>query len=462
MDGQKKDRNTDTIAAIATAPGKAAIGIVRVSGPEATGIARKVFQGEKDASELKGFEAAHGWVVLGGEKIDEVVLLMMRGPRSYTREDMVEISCHGSPVVLRRVLDAVLAAGARMAKPGEFTKRAFLAGRIDLSQAEAVAALIESETEAAARSALAGLAGELSGETRELRACLLELLSEVEAGLDFAEDDLEFISREKLAGALRKVMDELGRLLLRAQSGQILCQGVRLVIAGRPNVGKSTLMNALLGQERVIVAPDPGTTRDVVEDAACIGGVVVRISDTAGIAEDADELGRKGVERSRMAIGSADLVLLVLDGSEPLTSQDRAVLDETKNCRRLVLLNKSDLPRGMDSEELGAVLGSNQFLAVSAKTGEGMPALRERIGREIWSGKVAGEDALMAGKRQMELLEGCREALAQGLSAAEQGLSGEFMAADIRKAIECLAELSGESVGDEVLELIFSRFCIGK
>lgn len=453
----KGNRDTDTIAAIATAPGVAGIGVVRVSGPEAIAVAAEIFQGGRDLSEMKGYEAAHGWVCQSGEKLDEVVLLLMRGPKSYTGEDMVEVSCHGGPLVLRKVLEAALDAGARMALPGEFTKRAFLSGRIDLSQAEAVSALINSRTDAGLRAALRGLSGELKEKTAALRAGLLQTLSDLEAGLDFAEEDMEFISRDKLLGDLQASVWELDKLISRAQSGKVLAEGIKLVIAGSPNAGKSTLMNALLERDRVIVNPHPGTTRDVVEELVNIGGVPVKISDTAGIREAGDEIEKQGVQRTMRAVSEADLVLLMLDGARPLSDLDRKIITETQTSARIILINKIDLEQKLKREEL-----EQGFLEISAKTGKGVPELRDRIQELIWKGKVAGEDALVSSLRQLELLQQCRQNLAQAFETAKKGLSEEFISGDIRRGIELIGEISGETVSEEVLDLIFSRFCIGK
>jgi len=453
----KRNRDSDTIAAIATAAGIAGIGVVRVSGPDAIAVAQKIFQGERDLNDMKGYEAAHGWACLGDEKLDEVVLLLMRSPKSYTCEDMVEISCHGGPLVLRRVLEAALGSGARMAEPGEFTKRAFLAGRIDLSQAESIAALINSRTEAGIRAALRGLSGELKEKIALLREGLVQTLSDLEAGLDFAEEDIEFITRDKLQDNLQALLWDLDKLIKRADSGKILAEGVKVVIAGSPNVGKSTLMNALLERDRVIVTPHPGTTRDVVEETINLGGVPVQISDTAGIRDAKDEIEQQGVERTRTALSGADLVLLMLDGSRPLADLDRKIIQETAGMARMVLVNKIDLPQKLNQSELqpGACL-------VSAKTGEGVPELKTKIQESIWSGKVSGEDALIASLRQKELLDQCRTELEQAMATAKKGLSEEFIAAGIRRAIDLISELSGQNLSEEILEKIFSNFCIGK
>jgi len=462
MAPDQRHRDSDTIAAVATPPGAGAIGIIRLSGPQAIAIAGRIFRGERKPLEMKGYEAAHGWIVRGDEKLDEVVLLVMRAPKSYTREDMVEISCHGGPVVLSRVLEAAVAEGARIAEPGEFTRRAFLSGRIDLAQAEAVAALISSRTEAAARAALRGLCGELSEKIRELNASLVQLLAELEAGLDFAEDDIEFLSREQLLLRLEAVRDELAKLVRRGQAGKILSEGVRLVIAGRPNAGKSTLMNALLQKDRVLVAETPGTTRDVVEDSLNLQGVPIRIADTAGLRENPEPIENKAAARTRRALAEADLVLLLIDRGQPLAEDDRILLAETRDRPRIILLNKSDLAAQLDIPELKRLLAGEPVLEISAKTGQGLPELREGILEQIRQGRAASEDSLVASQRQLELLGQCRDSIEKAVSAAKDGLGEELVAADLRKAVDRLGQISGEAVSGQILELIFSRFCIGK
>ncbi len=463
MDERERSRDSDTITAIATPPGMAGIGIVRISGKDAIRIAESLFQGRKKPSQMKGYEASYGWVVEDGERLDEVILLVMRAPKSYTREDVVEFHCHGGPVVLRRVLEAVIRKGARLAEPGEFTKRAFLAGRIDLSQAEAVSQLVFAQTESAVRAALRGLAGELGGKIQAMRRELIEILADLEAGLDFAEEDIEFISREQVIKKLGNIKQRLLELERRAQAGTILSEGINLVIAGRPNVGKSTLMNALLERNRVIVTPHPGTTRDVIEEVINIAGVPVKLSDTAGIRREADEIERFGVERSYQAISQADLVLLMLDGSEELTEADKELLNQTQNKTRLIIINKIDLAQKLDESAIKPYLGEQEkVLKISAKTKAGLSQLRKELEEMIWRGELSGEDALIASLRQLELIRKSQEAIEQALATAQKGMSEEFIASELRRAIELLGEISGESISDEVLNIIFSKFCIGK
>jgi len=322
--------------------------------------------------------------------------------------------------------------------------------------------LIFAQTESAARSALRGLAGELGEKTRQLRQRLVEVLADLEAGLDFAEEEIEFISPSDLLKSLREIDFELSRLINRAQAGMILSEGINLVIAGRPNVGKSTLMNALLERDRVIVTPYPGTTRDVVEEVVNIAGVPVRLSDTAGIRREADEIEKYGVERSYQAIARADLVLLLLDGSEPLTDHDQKLLKETEDKNRLIIINKIDLAQKISEKELAGFIQGEQILKISAKTGQGIEELKRKIEEMIFTGELSGEDALVASLRQLELLRASREQIQRAIKTAQQGLSEEFIASELRRAVELLGEISGESVSEEMLEIIFSKFCIGK
>jgi len=455
------DKDSDTIAGIATPPGIGGIGIVRMSGPDALRIADSIFEGKKKPSELKGFQAVYGWITDGEQRLDEAIVLVMRGPRSYTREDVVELQCHGGPVVLRQILDAVLKKGARLAEPGEFTRRAFLSGRIDLSQAEAVASLVFSQTSGSARAALRGLSGELGKKIKGVREVLMKLVADLEAGLDFAEEDIEFVRREDVERELKDILLRISGLIRGARAGMILSEGVKLVIAGKPNAGKSTLMNALLERDRVIVTPYPGTTRDVVEEVINLDGVLVRLSDTAGIREDAGEIEKEGVARSWRAIQEADLILLMFDGSERISEYDRRLIEETKNLKRLILVNKIDLKIELNLRELEALSGS-EVLEISAREGTGLDRLRKRIQEMIWEGDLSGEDALVSSARQLELLKRVKDGIEDALNAHKENLSEEFIVAELRKALNVLAEISGEIISDEILDMIFSRFCIGK
>ncbi len=462
-------RAEDTIAAVATPPGRGGIGIIRVSGPDAIRIAGEVFQGERDPEGAPGYSVLYGWAVEGEEKLDEVLCMVMRAPKSYTREDVVEFHCHGGPVPLRRVLEAVLRRGARLAEPGEFTRRAFLHGRIDLSEAEAVADLIQSMTEASARAALSQLSGRLADDVRQSRADLLRVLSDLEAGIDFPEEDIEFITRKELKDKLEGHADLLGRMIEDGKRGMVIREGIGVVIAGRPNVGKSTLMNALLKDDRVIVTAHPGTTRDIVEEALDLDGLTVRLSDTAGVRESRgpegieNEVEREGVSRSLQALKSADMVLVVLDSSEPLTEEDRALLDRVSDRARLILLNKSDLAQSLEEKSLAELLPGSRILHISALTGQGLDRVKSAILEMVWKEEAfSSEPPLVTNLRHLDALERARASLSQALSALEESLSEEFISADLRAACQALGEITGESITEDMLDLIFSRFCIGK
>ncbi len=454
----------DTIAAIATPPGRGAIGIVRLSGPDALRIGEELFRGERGLTELKGFAAGLGWIEDRGERLDQALCLVMRAPRSYTREDVVEFHCHGGPEPLRRVIEAVLGRGARLAEPGEFTRRAFLAGRIDLSQAEAVAELIESRTAAQARAALQRLAGGLQDAIGRLREQVLELLAWLEAGIDFAEEeDVPAISRPELASRLSGLQAELQRLWRESERGRVVEEGLSVAIIGRPNVGKSTLMNALLREDRVIVTPHPGTTRDVVEESLNLNGRLVLLRDTAGIRESGDAIEQLSVERSWRAAAGADLVLLLLDGSAPLQPEDSILLAKLGDRPVLLALNKADLQPALREADANKLCPGAPVVSISALTGQGLGQLEAKIIERFDSGQgLPAESAVLLNLRQRQSLRRAGEALDRAQAALEAKLSDEFVAADLRPALAALGEITGESVSEEILDLIFSRFCIGK
>lgn len=457
-----KGPDNETIAAAASPPGRGAIGIIRISGPEALEVAARVFKGGRDPRSMAGFTASLGWIEAEGGRIDEALCLVMRGPKSFTREDVAELHCHGGPVPLKRALEAVIASGARPAAPGEFTRRAFLAGRIDLVQAEAVADLIASETEAAARAAAAQLEGALSQRLSGLRRNLAELLALIEAGIDFAdEEDMTAIAKEELDSRLRQAAAEIAGLLKDAARGRRLREGARVVIAGSVNVGKSTLMNALLGRERVIVTASPGTTRDVVEDGLDIMGLPVRLFDTAGIRTGSDEVEQMGVDRARAALASGDLAVLVLDGGRPLADDDRVIAGSIPG-PMVAALNKRDLPLMVTDAEIEDLARGAPVVKISALFGEGLEELEREIARALTAGATGTETPALTNARHAQALGLCAGAIERARTAARQGLSHEFMAADLRIALDHLGEITGETAAEEILDLIFSRFCIGK
>jgi tRNA modification GTPase len=455
----------DTIAAIATPPGQSGIGIVRMSGPEAVAIADGIFRpasGGGPPSAQGTFTTRYGHVFDGEEALDEVLLTVMRAPRTYTMQDVVEINCHGGAVPLRRTLELVLRRGARLADPGEFTKRAFAFGRIDLAQAEAVADVIGAQTEAAHRAAMHHLSGGLSQRIREFRDRLMGLTGYVEASIDFGEDDIDFLTREQLRDGIAGLAHDMRELVASAEAGRALREGVRAAIVGRPNVGKSSLMNALLREDRVIVTPHPGTTRDVVEETVCLGGFPVTLADTAGLREPTDEIEQAGVGLARSWMDRADLVLLVIDGSETLRPEDHRLLDEIRAARRLIVVNKADLPQQVVDGDLGLAPNA-QVVHVSALTGQGLGALEEAVTRMTWSGDCApGAEVIVTNVRHKHAIERAAQALDSCLANEAQGVGEEVLAEDLRLALDALGEITGDTTREDVINDIFARFCIGK
>ncbi len=452
----------DTICAVATPPGEGGIGIIRISGTNAVAIASKVFRPKNDG--VFDLEASHvlryGHVIdsTTGETVDEALVSVMRAPATYTREDVVEINCHGGMAALWRTMRLLLAAGARQAAPGEFTKRAFLNGRIDLVQAEAVMDIIRAKTERAHRAANDQLLGGLSAEIIVLRDALISTIASLEAGIDFPEEDIESISGRPLREDVSRVLTGIDGLLSSAAFGRILRDGFATAIIGRPNVGKSSLLNALLRQNRAIVTEVPGTTRDVLEEYINIEGVPLRILDTAGIRHSHDVVEQEGVRRALEVVESADIVLVVLDGSQPISTEDQRVLDAVIGKNAIAVINKSDLPRKLDP-----VTNSMTQVTVSCRTGAGLQDLRQVIADKVKRGTVASrEHAWAVNQRHRTALEQTRESLRRALVTSTSGLSPEFIAVDLRGALESLELIIGATYTEDILERIFDDFCIGK
>lgn len=441
----------DTIAAISTPPGRGGLGIVRLSGPESRAVAERILR-------FPGGEAA--WRPWGaalaelpgetGESIDQVVATYFASPRSYTAEDVIEIACHGSPVVLRYCLERACAAGARPAEPGEFTLRAYLHGRLDLPRAEAVRDLIEATTLYQARIASQQIGGSLSRRLRPVKERLLELIARLEAGIDFSEDDVSVAGVDEILERLEPVAAGLQRLVDSFAYGRLVHSGMTLTIAGRPNAGKSSLFNRLLDQDRAIVTDIPGTTRDLVSETASVGGIPVRFVDTAGIRAGGDVVEALGIERSYQAMADADLTLVVLDLSEPLTADDERLMGIA--ARTLVVGNKSDLPRRAVPPE-GAVV-------VSALTGEGIGDLRSAIQRTI--APVEQEPGFLTSLRHQQLLRESLEAVGKAREAARAGIPHEMLLLDLYAALAPIDAVTGATTADDILNRIFSTFCIGK
>ena len=454
---------SDTIAAIATPLGEGGLAVLRVSGPQALAVADRCFVPKGMASKKPSGAASHtihyGHIVRDGRVIDEVLVSVLRAPRTFTREDVVEISCHGGLLPARLVLDALLAAGARLAEPGEFTRRAFLNGRLDLAQAEAVADLIHARTDLAVSAANEQLAGKLSHRIRELRADLLTTLAHVEAHLDFPDEDIAPDTRGQLLGRLDRGIAFMDELLRTAHDGQVLRRGVRAAIVGRPNAGKSSLLNQLLGHDRAIVAPTPGTTRDTIEETASIRGVPVVFIDTAGLRDTVDAVEAEGVRRSRVALERAELILHLLDASEPLDPADQRHLEEFTNRKRLLVINKTDLPRRL---ALPAQPGA-RVLEVSCVTGAGLETLRDAIRDTVCTGGLTAEMLqVMINSRHQDALQRARTATLRSAEALRADSTLELVALDLRIAVQAVGEIVGETTTEDLLDVVFSQFCIGK
>lgn len=457
----------DTIAAIATGIGEAGVAVVRVSGADAIAVAARAFASRRSVAltEVRSHTLTYGWVQHpDGTVVDEALAAVMRGPRSYTGEDVVELHTHGGYVAARRALQAVLDAGARLAEPGEFTRRAFLNGRLDLAQAEAVIDIIRSRTDRSMEAAVMQLRGELSEAVGRLRNRLLEMTADLEADIDFPELELEVQTMESVGAGCREVLAEIDRMLSGARQGKLLREGIRVVIAGRPNVGKSSLLNRLVRENRAIVTDIPGTTRDVIEEWVNLHGMPVILVDTAGIRADAADLvERMGVERSREALGRADLILLVVDATAGVTAEDQAVAGGLPGAVPVMAVaNKMDAAPGFGVGALAALGTVAESVAVSAETGLGMEALEERIVALAAGGPLRSQDLLVANARHEELLGKARQHVEGALEALDQGLGSDLVSIDLRAAWQDLGMITGETVGEDLLDQIFSRFCIGK
>jgi tRNA modification GTPase len=457
----------ETIAAISSPLGEGGIGIVRLSGPRAIKIVDQIFRSPKGIrlNDAPTHTIHYGFIEDAGVKLDEVLVAVMRAPRTYTREDIVEIDCHGGIVPLRRVLGMVLAKGARAAEPGEFTKRAFLNGRISVDQAEAVLDIIRAKTDLGLELSMKRLEGRFSRPIREWRAKLVNLLAGIEVGLDFPDYEEEALPRPALISGLEEVLRQIGCFLEHGRDGKILREGLAVAIIGHPNVGKSTLLNALLREERAIVTPIPGTTRDRIEEWVELDGIPFKLIDTAGVREVQDEVERIGVELALAAVEEADLALFMLDLSGPLTAEDRVIAQKLQGKRVVLLLNKADLGRSFSSAEAIQALGINAdgALEISAKLGHGLEELRRKLVELVWEGRLERPEGLfLLNIREKELLERAREALQRLLADAEAGATSDLLAIGLEEILEILGELTGENLSEEVIEQIFSNFCVGK
>ena len=461
-----KKEQEETISAVCTALGEGAIGIIRVSGEKALAVGEQIF---KAASGKKLAAYAPNTLVYGhvldtdGSVVDEVMAVYMKAPHSYTAEDVVEIQCHGGVRSLQKILTLSYAAGARPAEPGEFTKRAFLNGRIDLVQAEAVMDIIKSRSDAALKVAVRQQEGQLSKQVRGLRRELLDVIVNLEAVIDYPEDDIEEITFGNVLTEVNKTVVGVKKLLKNAHTGKILREGLKVAIIGKPNVGKSSFLNFLLKEDRAIVSEFAGTTRDVIEEQFLLGGVPLVLADTAGIRDTEDYVERIGVEKSRRILSEAELAIVVLDGSQPLTDEDREILELVKGRRYVIIINKSDLGSADIKADLPEDFKTASVIELSAKTGEGFEAFTEWLQKFVYGDdRHLGDGIYVQNARHERLLQNALVSMNDALAAAEAHLPYDCIMIDLRNAAEYLGEITGDAVRDEIINEIFSKFCIGK
>ncbi len=456
---------SDTITAIATPLGEGGLAVIRISGTTALAIADKSFhpagKSSRKPSDAPTHTLHYGKIIRDGRVVDEVMLAVLRAPRTFTREDVVEITCHGGLLAAKLVLDTVLENGARLAQPGEFTKRAFLNGRLDLAQAEAVADLIHARTELALTAANEQLAGKLSQRIDQLRDQMVATLAHVEAHIDFPDEDIAPDTKEKLIGRLAAGVGFMDELLCTADEGQILRRGIRAAIIGRPNAGKSSLLNQLLGHDRAIVSHIAGTTRDTIEETANIRGIPVVFVDTAGLRETGDAIEQEGIRRTRAMVAKAELVLHVLAADEPLAAEDEQFLAEFADKKRILIHNKTDLPARLELP--ATVPGRNSAVGVSCATGDGIEVLKDAIKSLVWLGEIRAEMLpAMINSRHQEALRRARTATERVIAALREGVTLELAALDLRIAVNAVGEIVGKTTTEDLLDSIFSQFCLGK
>ncbi|MEB5686356.1 tRNA uridine-5-carboxymethylaminomethyl(34) synthesis GTPase MnmE [Mammaliicoccus lentus] len=456
----------DTITSISTPMGEGAIAIVRLSGPDAISIADSIYKGKKQLSEVDSHTINYGHILDpdSGEIVEEVMAAVMRAPKTFTREDIVEINCHGGLVTVNRVLELTLSNGARMADPGEFTKRAFLHGRIDLSQAEAVMDFIRSKTERASKVALGQMEGRLSELIKGLRQSILEILAQVEVNIDYPEyDDVEEATSQFLLKEAANIEQEIDKLLKTGQQGKIMREGLSTVIVGKPNVGKSSMLNNLIQDNKAIVTEVAGTTRDVLEEYVNVRGVPLRLVDTAGIRETEDIVEKIGVERSRKALSEADLILFVLNYNESLTESDYQLFEAIKNEDFIVIINKTDLEQHLDMDELKEMIGDYPIVQTSMVEQQGIEELEQKISELFFGGQVQSQDmTYVSNSRHIALLKDAKSSINDAIHSAEEGIPIDIVQIDLIKTWELLGEVIGEEASESLIDQLFSQFCLGK
>lgn len=454
----------DTIAAVATAYGEGGIGIIRISGEKSLDILKSVFQPASGSDGIISRRMTYGKVIDDENRlVDEVLAVYMKGPKTYTAEDVVEINCHGSMVSLRKTLALVLRKGARLAEPGEFTKRAFLNGRMDLSQAEAVIDLIKAKTDRSFDIAVSQLEGELSGRVGAIREKLLDVLVNITVNIDYPDEDIEELTYVELKKNISKINDMIRILTSSASAGRMIREGIRVAIVGKPNVGKSSLMNGLLRESRAIVTDMPGTTRDTIEEAISIKNIPVYLTDTAGIRETTDTIEQIGIEKTKEAFNSADFIIFILDGSEELTEEDRLIMEYIGERNALVLINKNDLGQKIDAHEIRDAMPGVRVIQTSLIKGEGITEIEDTIEELVYGGRISQKESLMVNNvRHIELLNRAADSLQDAYTMADAGEALDFIEVDVKNAYELLGEITGETVSDDIINEVFSRFCLGK
>lgn len=456
----------DTITSISTPMGEGAIGIVRLSGPQAVEIADKLYKGKHLLNDVPSHTINYGHIIdpESKEVVEEVMVSVLRAPKTFTREDIIEINCHGGILTINRVLELTMTYGARMAEPGEFTKRAFLNGRIDLSQAEAVMDFIRSKTDRASKVAMNQIEGRLSDLIKKQRQSILEILAQVEVNIDYPEyDDVEDATTEFLLEQSKEIKQEINRLLDTGAQGKIMREGLSTVIVGKPNVGKSSMLNNLIQDNKAIVTEVAGTTRDVLEEYVNVRGVPLRLVDTAGIRETEDIVEKIGVERSRKALSQADLILFVLNNNEALTKEDYTLYEVVKNEDVIVIVNKMDLEQNIDINEVKDMIGDTPLIQTSMLKQEGIDELEIQIRDLFFGGEVQNQDmTYVSNSRHISLLKQARQTIQDAIDAAESGVPMDMVQIDLTRTWEILGEIIGETASDELIDQLFSQFCLGK
>ena len=456
----------DTITSISTPMGEGAIGIVRLSGPQAVEIGDKLYKGKKPLAEVDSHTINYGHIIdpETNETVEEVMISVLRAPKTFTREDIIEINCHGGILTINRILELTMTHGARMAEPGEYTKRAFLNGRIDLSQAEAVMDFIRSKTDRASKVAMNQIEGRLSDLIKRQRQSILEILAQVEVNIDYPEyDDVEDATTEFLLQQSKNIKQEINQLLETGAQGKIMREGLSTVIVGRPNVGKSSMLNNLIQDNKAIVTEVAGTTRDVLEEYVNVRGVPLRLVDTAGIRDTEDIVEKIGVERSRKALSQADLILFVLNNNEAITEDDQTLYDVVKNEDVIVIINKTDLETHLDINEVKEMIGDTPLIQTSMLKQEGIDELEIQIRDLFFGGDVQNQDmTYVSNSRHISLLKQARQSIQDAIDAAESGIPMDMVQIDLTRTWEILGEIIGESASDELIDQLFSQFCLGK